>query len=72
MLLGLLLDEGLLVAALAGRGEGSAGEATAGGVHALEAVALLDVGHGGCLVAAVDTGGSGLLDCVSFKWLSDG
>lgn len=71
MLLGLLLDEGLLVAALASGGKGSAGEATAGGVHALEAVALLNVGHGGSLVAAVDTSGCGLLSCVSFRWFSD-
>lgn len=67
VLLGLLLDEGLLVAALASGGEGGTGEATAGGVHALDAVALLDLGHGGSLVAAVDTSGCGLLVCVSIK-----
>ena len=66
VLLGLLLDEGLLVATLAGGGELGARETTTGGVHALDAVTLLDLGHGGSLVAAVDTGGGGLLNCVSF------
>ena len=66
MLLGLLLDEGLLVTTLAGGGELGARETTAGGVHALDAVTLLDLGHGGSLVAAVDTGGCGLLGLISF------
>ena len=60
VLLSLLLDEGLLVTALAGGGELGAGETTARGVQALEAVTLLDLGHGGSLLAAVDTGGCGL------------
>jgi hypothetical protein len=66
VLLSLLLDERLLVTTLAGGSELGAGEATARGVHALDAVTLLDLGHGGSLVAAVDTGGCGLMKCVSF------
>ena len=66
VLLSLLLDERLLVTTLAGGGELGARETTAGGVQALDAVTLLDLGHGGSLVAAVDTGGCGLTDCVSF------
>ena len=69
VLLGLLLNEGLLVTTLAGGGEGGTGETTAGGVHALDGVALLNFGHGGSLVAAVDTGGCGLLDCVSLMYI---
>jgi hypothetical protein len=66
VLLSLLLDEGLLVTTLAGGSELGAGETTTGGVHALDAVTLLDLGHRGSLVAAVDTGGCGLLRYVSF------
>lgn len=72
VLLSLLLDEGLLVTTLAGGSELGAREATAGGVHALDAVTLLDLGHGGSLVAAVDTGGCGLLRCISFRLRTDG
>ena len=60
VLLSLLLDEGLLVTTLAGGGKLGAGETTARGVQALKAVALLDLGHGGSLLATVDTGGCGL------------
>jgi hypothetical protein len=66
VLLSLLLDEGLLVTTLAGGSELGARETTTGGVHALDAVTLLDLGHGGSLLAAVDTSGCGLLKCVSF------
>lgn len=66
MLLSLLLDEGLLVTTLAGGGELGTRETATGGVHALNAVTLLDLGHGGSLVAAVDTGGCGLLVLISF------
>ena len=60
MLLSLLVGKGLLVAALASAVDGGAGEAAAGGVHALELVALLVLRRRGGLVAAVDTGGCGL------------
>jgi hypothetical protein len=66
VLLSLLLDERLLVTTLAGGGELGTRETTAGGVHALDAVTLLDLGHGGSLVAAVDAGGCGLLISISF------